>query len=87
MTSFPIRRSRRAFAVAAAFALSLTAIPAAAQEKVDGATIERIKAEAMQRSQIMDIMSWMSDVYGPRLTWSPNEARAAKWAKIGRAHV
>ena len=51
-----------------------------AQERVDVATIERIKAEAMQHSQVMDIMSWLSDVYGPRLTWSPNAARAGAWA-------
>ena len=66
----------------AAFALlALTfARPLAAQERVDAATIERIKAEEMNNGKVMEIMSWMSDVYGPRLTWSPNEARAAKWA-------
>ena len=46
--------------------------PLHAQEPVDVATIERIKAEEMNHSQIMDLMSWLSDVYGPRLTWSPN---------------
>src|SRR5690349_25100077 len=50
--------------------------PLDAQERVDVATIERIKAEEMNRSQIMDLMSWLSDVYGPRLTWSPNLTRA-----------
>ena len=54
--------------------------PLAAQERVDAATIERIKAEEMNRSQIMDLMSWLSDVYGPRLTWSPNLSRAGDWA-------
>lgn len=68
------------FAVAAfTFAFAL-ARPIAAQEKVDAATIERIKAESMNNGKVMEIMSWMSDVIGPRLTWSPNEARAAKWA-------
>ena len=56
------------------------AAPLRAQEKVDVATVERIKAEAMDHSQVMDIMSWLSDVYGPRLTWSPDERRAADWA-------
>ncbi|HYV96521.1 MAG TPA: M20/M25/M40 family metallo-hydrolase [Gemmatimonadaceae bacterium] len=51
-----------------------------AQEKVDVQTIERIKSEALERSQIMDIMSWLTDVYGPRLTWSPNLAKASDWA-------
>src|SRR5579862_9289824 len=55
------------------------ATPLAAQEKVDVATIERIKTEVMQHSQVMDIMSYLTDVYGPRLTWSPNARAAADW--------
>ena len=66
----------KVFAVATfAFAPALVA-----QEKVDVATIEQIKAEEMNRSEVMDIMSWLSDVYGPRLTWSPNATRAGDWA-------
>jgi carboxypeptidase Q len=61
----------------AGFAL---ARPAAAQEKVDAPTIERIKTEEMNNGKIMDIMSWLSDVYGPRLTWSPNIVKAGDWA-------
>jgi carboxypeptidase Q len=57
----------------------LLAAPLAAQEKVDVATIERIKAEAMQRSQVMDIMSWLTDVHGPRLTGSPITKAAGDW--------
>ena len=68
--------ARLALAIAA-FAL---ASPLAAQEKVDAATIERIKSEATNKSRVMDIMSWLSDVYGPRLTWSPNAERAGDWA-------
>src|SRR5450631_354868 len=63
----------------AAVAVGL-AMPLAAQEKVDVATIEKIKAEEMNHSQVMEIMSWLSDVYGPRLTWSPNATRARDWA-------
>ncbi|MGH7522702.1 MAG: M28 family peptidase [Gemmatimonadales bacterium] len=61
----------------------MTGVPAArlhAQEKVDNATIERIISEEMNHSQVMDLMSWLSDVYGPRLTWSPNATRAGNWA-------
>jgi carboxypeptidase Q len=72
---------KRALAAAAITLISsAVAVPAAAQEKVDVATIEKIRAEAMNRSQVMDIMSWLSDVYGPRLTWSPNASRARDWA-------
>ena len=49
-------------------------------EKVDVTTIERIKAEAEQHSQVMDVVSWITDVYGPRLTGSPNTKAAADWA-------
>jgi hypothetical protein len=34
--------------------------------------IQEIKDEGFNRSQIMDIMSYLTDVYGPRLTNSPN---------------
>ena len=54
--------------------------PLVAQEKVDIAAIEQIKSEEINRSDVMNIMSWLSDVYGPRLTWSPNAARAGDWA-------
>lgn len=72
-------RSIRGLTVAA-FALLALALPLAAQENIDTSTVERIKAEETQHSQVMDIMSWLSDVYAPRLTWSPNEGRAAQWA-------
>jgi hypothetical protein len=34
----------------------------------------------MENSQIMKTMHMLSDVYGPRLTGSPNHKRAAEWA-------
>ena len=85
MTQSPIHAAPRASllrscAIGVAIATMATARPAGAQEKLDVPTIERIKAEEMSRGQVMDIMSWLSDVYGPRLTWSPNESRAARWA-------
>ena len=57
------------------FALSLHA-----QEKYDSAAVAKIKDEGMNRSQVMDILSYISDVYGPRLTASPQYMRAAEWA-------
>ena len=71
------QRSRTA--LSAIFALAAVSAPMAAQEKVDVATIERIKTEEMNNSKVMDIMSWLSDVYGPRLTWSPNIMKARDW--------
>ena len=73
-----IRVPTRVFAVAAA--TLFIGLPVSAQEKVDTATIARIKMMAMDSSQVMTIASWMSDVYGPNLTWSPNAMRSGEWA-------
>jgi len=58
--------------------------PATAQtrtEKVDSAAIAQIKDEGMNRSQVMEYLSYLTDVYGPRLSGSPGYMVAAQWAK------
>lgn len=75
-----LRASALVFVLPIIAASAFAASPLGAQEKVDVATIVKIKTEEMSRSQVMDIMSWLSDVYGPRLTWSPNATRAKVWA-------
>jgi carboxypeptidase Q len=45
-----------------------------------GEVLSRIRKEAMERSQIMKTMHMFTDVYGPRLTGSPNHKAAAEWA-------
>jgi carboxypeptidase Q len=40
----------------------------------------RIRKEGMENSQIMRTMHFLTDVYGPRLTGSPNHKNAAEWA-------
>ncbi len=63
-------------------ALALIAVsPALAQERVDEAVVAQIKTEAFQRSEVMDTLSWISDVYGPRLTGSPSLRQAGEWAR------
>lgn len=67
----------------AVMALVLTA-PLAAQspdEPVDLDAIYRIKNEGFERSRIMDTLSHLTDVHGPRLTNSPNMHRAAEWVR------
>jgi hypothetical protein len=67
-------------------ALLLLAIAAAVTfvdaqtEKLDYATIGRIRDEGLNRSQVMDHVSWLADVYGPRLTGSPAIQQASEWA-------
>jgi hypothetical protein len=40
----------------------------------------KIRAEGMERSQVMRIEQVLTDVYGPRITGSPNLENAGKWA-------
>lgn len=42
--------------------------------------INRIKHEAFQNSKVMDNAFYLTDVYGPRLTGSPNLQSAGEWA-------
>src|SRR5262245_36332791 len=50
-------------------------------EKVDLDAIYKIKEEGLQRSNVMEIESYLTDVYGPRLTNSPNFREAGEWAQ------
>ncbi|MGH9142668.1 MAG: M20/M25/M40 family metallo-hydrolase [Vicinamibacterales bacterium] len=74
---------RRTFGVGAVIAV-LVALPLSAQwpmtEKIDLDAIYRIKDEGLQRSKVMEIESYLTDIYGPRLTGSPNIKEAGEWA-------
>ncbi len=74
---------RRTLALSVVFAL--LGLPLAADwpvtEKIDLDAVYRIKDEGLQRSHVMDIESYLTDVYGPRLTGSPNIREAADWAQ------
>ncbi len=61
--------------------LSFAASSLFAQEKVNPLIISRIKEEGFQHSKVMETLSWLSDVYGPRLFASPDYREAAEWAK------
>lgn len=43
--------------------------------------VARIKDEGMNRSQVMQTLSYLSDVIGPRLTASPGMKRANEWTR------
>ena len=43
--------------------------------------IERIRDEGMNRSQVMQTLSYLTDVIGPRLTSSPGIKRANEWTR------
>jgi hypothetical protein len=50
----------------------------------DGSVDEKAVAffieEGLERSQVMDHLSWLCDVYGPRVTGSPNLRKAQNWS-------
>ena len=50
-------------------------------EKVDLETMKKIRSEGMERSQVMETLSWLTDVVGYRLTGSPNMRKANEWTR------
>jgi carboxypeptidase Q len=59
----------------------LLAAPVLAQqtERIDAAGLAKIRDEGMQRSRVMEITSYLTDVYGARLTGSPQTKAAGEW--------
>jgi carboxypeptidase Q len=53
--------------------------PAATTQSDD--PIARIRDEGLNRSQVMQTLSYLTDVIGPRLTGSPNLRRANEWTQ------
>ena len=68
----------RTFAAGALVALA-AALPTA-QSTIDPSINDKIRQEENAHSQIMRTMHFLTDVYGPRLTGSPNHKAAAEWA-------
>jgi hypothetical protein len=62
---------------------SLVAFGAAlpiAQSKIDPGINDKIRQEEAANSQVMRTLHYLADVYGPRVTGSPNHKAAAEWA-------
>src|SRR5947209_15188968 len=53
----------------------------AAGGKLDYAMFSKIRDEGLNRSQALDHVSWLADVYGPRLQGSPAMRQAADWVE------
>jgi carboxypeptidase Q len=58
---------------------SSTSLAQNQQEKLDHEMYARIRAEALERSQLMQTLHMLTDVYGPRLTGSPSLKAASDW--------
>lgn len=51
------------------------------KEPIDTRAVEVLRAHGLEKSKVMEHLSWICDVYGPRLTNSPNIKRAQAWAQ------
>src|SRR5437763_5583063 len=70
--------NRRALALG--LLATLLSLPLFAQSQSDKDLLERIRKEERDNSQLMKTEHMLADVYGPRLTGSPNHKAAAEWA-------
>jgi hypothetical protein len=73
-----LMRKLSALSLCFIFALGLT--PSLAAQGPDAEINARIRKEEATNSQIMRTMHFLADVYGPRLTGSPNLKAAGEWA-------
>ena len=55
------------------------ALAPSAEEAIDRDIQWKIRREATEHSRIMRTMHFLTDVYGPRLTGSPNLKAAQDW--------
>lgn len=76
----PMPKRSMLLLVLALFALGMVPAAQAPGERLDHATIAQIRDEGLSRSQVMDHISWLADVYGPRLTGGPGIQQAGEWA-------
>ena len=63
------------------FIIIVTSTLVYAQEPVDYVMVGKMRDEGFSRSQVMELVWYMTDVYGPRLGNSPSYNQAAEWAK------
>ncbi|MEI6526582.1 MAG: hypothetical protein WCP62_11175, partial [Planctomycetota bacterium] len=53
----------------------------AQSDSVNTEIVDKIKQEGMERSKVMETISYLTDVSGPRLTGAPETKAAGEWAK------
>ena len=77
---------KRRLALLLAFVCIHVPLPAGGQEtaarpeRINAELFWKIRREGTDNSQIMRTMHFLTDLYGPRLTGSPNHKAAAEWA-------
>jgi carboxypeptidase Q len=77
----PPRHSIGTLATLSCVAFVVASSVAFSQQKIDLGAANRIRDAALNHSQIMDMVGYLTDVTGPRLTGSPNLKRADEYAR------
>jgi carboxypeptidase Q len=67
--------------LAAPLAAQSSAQSSPPRERVHNDVVAKIKEEGKERSKVMETISFLTDVHGPRLTASPITRKAGEWAK------
>jgi carboxypeptidase Q len=62
------------------FILLFLFVPALGQTPVDQEANRSLRQHGLEKSQVMDLALWLTDINGPRLTGSPQLAAANEWA-------
>jgi len=59
----------------------LLTMPGSAQDRIDFSMFEKIRAEGMDRSKVLETFDYLTTVIGPRLTNSPAHRRSVAWTQ------
>lgn len=62
-------------------AVAALCVGLAAQDRIDFAVVEKIRAEGMDRSKVVETFDYLVTTIGPRLTNSPAHKRAIAWTQ------
>jgi hypothetical protein len=76
-----IRRQFAALLLLFTLVVPYTAFAQQPQQPAEDPMIAKIKDEGMNRSQVMQTLSYLTDVIGPRLTASPGMKRSNEWTR------
>ena len=77
---------RKALSVAVALILGTAVVSVQAEEQIDQEMFWKIRQEATANSRILQTLHTLTDVYGPRLTGSPNLKAAGEWV-VAQMHA
>ena len=76
-----IRRQFAALLLLFTLVVPYTAFAQQPQQPAEDPMIAKIKDEGLNRSQVMQTLSYLTDVIGPRLTASPGMKRSNEWTR------